>query len=410
MGWRDQYQQGSFRGASFRTEGHERGGGRRIASFEFPDRDEPLTEDLGRRQRTFSIDCHVIGADYITARDALLDALEAAGPGLLVHPWHGRMMVIVNQFTSTESTEEGGMCRFNIAFAEAGQPVSAPVAVPAGQATAIEADAQKATIPAVFAAGFSIDGAAGFVEDAANGLIDGMTEVSTFAAGMQGGMGPALRAFEAGLRFLPANMASLLRAPINLAHAVLGLVGAVALLGSSSRTRIAGLTRMIDWEPQTPVFPELSVSRRRQADNRMALLWLFRSSIAGELARAAASAPYASYDDAIAVRDAVSDRFDALALAAADSGDDARADVFDRLRRALVRDIAARGVTLARIYAIELPATEPALVLANRLYGADECEARAAELVERNHIAHPGFMPGGVPLQALTLTGASAAA
>lgn len=72
-----------------------------------------------------------------------------------------------------------------------------------------------------------------------------LVEVSQIAAGLQGGAGPALRAFDAGLRYLPANFSALVRAPLNLAGALLGLVNAVALLGSAPRVRIAGLSRML---------------------------------------------------------------------------------------------------------------------------------------------------------------------
>ena len=410
MTWREQFQKGSFRGASFRTEGHERSGGRRIATFEFPGRDEPLSEDLGRRARGFSIDCHVIGGDYRSDRDALIDALEASGPGLLVHPWHGQMMVVVQDFTSSETTDEGGFCSFRISFAEAGQPVSAPLATPSGQLAAIAADAQHAASPAIFAQRFSIQGAADFVEASAASLISGMVEVSQLAAGLQGGIGPALRAFDTGLRYLPANLSALLRAPVNLAHSLIGLVTAVALLGSGSRTRIAALSQMADWQPVSPVFPERTSSRILEAANRDALLWLFRSAAGAELARAAAAAPFVSYEDAIATRDAAAARLDLLALAAADRSDDLAAERFDQLRRAMVRDITTRGASLARVYALELAQTEPALAIANRVYGAAGVASRASEIVSRNRLTHPGFVPAGRSLELLTLTSASIAA
>ena len=404
MSWRSEYQPGSFRGVAFRTEGHERSGGRRVATFEFPARDTPLTEDLGRRAREYSVDCHIVGADYRLRRDALLDALEAAGPGLLVHPWHGQIMVVVLDFTQSED-QAGGIATFRISFGEAGQPVAAPAAIPAGQATAIEAAAQHNAAPALFAGRFSIDGAAGFVEAASSRLLAGMVEATQIAAGLQGGAGPALRAFDAGLRYLPANMAALLRAPLHLASATIGMVSALALLGPAPRTRIAGLTRLVDWQPGDPVFPERTPSRTREAENRRTLLWLFHSSAVAELARLAAAAPFASYDDAIALRDAVTTRLDTLAIDAADRGEDAQADAYDRLRRALVRDIATRGSTLARLHTLTLATTEPALVIANRIYGRAGVDGRAADIAARNRIAHPGFVPGAMPLQMLTLEG-----
>lgn len=403
MSWREEYQPGSFRGVAFRTEAHERSGGRRVVVHEFPGRDEPLVEDLGRRSRQLSIDCHVVGADYRGQRDALLDALEASGPGLLVHPWHGQMMAVVLDYSSSED-QAGGICTFRITFGEAGQPVAAPQAVPAGLATEIEADAQAAAAPALFAGRFSIDGAAGFVEAASIRLIDGMVGISQVVAGLQGGTGPALRAFEAGLRYLPANVSALLRAPLNLAQATIGMVNAVALLGPAPRTRIAALTRLVDWQPDLPVFPERTPSRVREAGNREALLWLFRSTAAAELARATATASFTSLEDATALRDAVTARLDSLAIAAADAGIDSEADGYDRLRRALVRDIAARGSSLARLWSLTLGATEPALVVANRIYGLAAITARADDLAARNRVIHPGFVPGGRPLELVSVT------
>lgn len=416
MAWRDQYQQGSFRGAAFRTESEERSGGRRVVSHEFPGRDDPVTEDLGARAKTFSIDCHVIGAAFMAARDALLTALEAPGPGLLVHPQYGRMTVVVFEYTCSTSTDEGGMARFRITFGEAGQAVAAPVATTAGDDSTGVADAVTGAAPLEFARRFSIGGAASFVEDAATDIVRGMGDLAQLAAGLRGGVGPALRAFEAGLSFLPANITSLLRAPLSLAQSISGLVLAVsALTGGGRRTRLQSLEMMLDWRPAAPEFPVRTPQRALEQTNRFALLQLFQSVTAAELVRTASALDYPSYDEAVAVRDSVCGRLDRLALAAADRGDDASAEVFDRLRRALARDIAVRGATLARIYQLRLATSEPALVLAHRLYGGDTpsvsgrrsgepvtLEARAAAVVARNRVAHPSFVPAGVDIELLT--------
>lgn len=407
MTWRDQYQAGSFRGASFRTEGHERSGGRRNVASEFPGRDEPEVEDLGRRARQFSLDCHVLGEDYFTDRDALLDALEAAGPGLLVHPWHGQMMVIVLDYSSSESTEEGGICRFRITFKEAGLAVPAPIALASADTATAEADAQAAAAPANFAKKFSIEKAAAFVEDSAGKIVSGMATATQLAAAAQGGVGPALRAFQAGLSFLPANISGLLRAPLSLASSIVGLVSAASALSTPARGLITALTGMMDWEPSDAQLPTTTPNRVQEDQNRQALLGLFRVATACELCRTAAAMTYVSYDDAVTVRQALADRFEARALEAADAGDDDTAQALDALRRAVTRDLAARGASLARLYAYEMQATEPALVVAQRIYGAADVEARAAEICERNGVAHPGFIPGGSTLQLLTSDTAS---
>jgi prophage DNA circulation protein len=57
--------------------------GRRTVQHEYPQRDTPFAEDMGRAARRFSLDAYVLGPDYDQARDRLIDALEARGPGLL---------------------------------------------------------------------------------------------------------------------------------------------------------------------------------------------------------------------------------------------------------------------------------------------------------------------------------------
>lgn len=412
MSWRDQYQQGSFRDAAFRTEAEERSGGRRVVSHEFPGRDEPVTEDLGRRAKQFSIDCHVVGADFIAQRNALLTALEAPGPGLLIHPQYGRMMAVVFDYSCSHSTEEGGIARFRITFGESGQAVAAPPAAVAGDESAAAADAVIEEAPEEFEDKFSIEKAASFVEEAAGEIVKGMGQISQLAAGLRGGVGPALRAFEAGLSFLPANVQSLLRAPLSLALSVTGLVLAVSALGGGGRrTRLQSLEMLVDWEPPEMEAPVRTPQRALEMANRTALTHLFRVVAAAELVRTAGALDYPSYDEAIAVRDSIAGRLDRLALAAADRGDDPAAEAFDRLRRALARDIAVRGASLARVYQLRLNASEPALVLAHRLYGGDAdrlsreavtLEARAAAIVARNAVAHPSFVPAGIDIELLT--------
>lgn len=406
MSWRDEYQTGSFRGQAFRTEFHERSGGRRVVTHEFPGRDEPVTEDLGRLARGFAIDCWIAGADYRVGRDALVEALEAFGPGLLVHPFYGSMMVNVLSFRQTEDTNEGGMCRFSIDFAESGIQPDVPAQVDGAAVAGSEADEVLDEAAEEFEDDFDIADVADFVSDAAAELVTGAATLTQFVAAAQGGIGPALRAFDAGLRFLPDNIQSLLREPLRLGLAVVGLVSTVQALGNNGRVRIESFMAMTGFGDTLKRVIGTTPSRRRQADNQAAFVHLYTSAAAAELVRAASRTSFASYEDAAAMRERVSTQLDRLAMRAADAGQDARAEVFDRLRRAAVRDITQRGGTLARVHDLPINATQPALRIANRLYGtgpgAGGVDVRAADIAGRNRVRHPGFVPGGVTLKVLS--------
>jgi prophage DNA circulation protein len=146
--WRDKYQQASFRGAIFHTESDGRASGRRVAVHQYPHRDTPYSEDLGRRAVQHPITGYLIGPNYIGPRDQLIDALEKEGPGELIHPLLKPMQVICTNYTVTETRERGGYCSFEMMFVEAGSDAgSAPT-----QSTSAAA-AQSANSASTFAAG-----------------------------------------------------------------------------------------------------------------------------------------------------------------------------------------------------------------------------------------------------------------
>ena len=55
----------SFRGVPFEVTSSDFKVGRRTQTFEYPQRDTPFTEDLGRSKRTITLTAYVIGAAYV---------------------------------------------------------------------------------------------------------------------------------------------------------------------------------------------------------------------------------------------------------------------------------------------------------------------------------------------------------
>jgi prophage DNA circulation protein len=120
MSWRDYLRPASFRGARFYIEAGGKRSGRRSVTHEFPKRDDPYTEDMGRRARRWTITAYVLGDDYLLARDALIGACERSGAGLLIHPTIGEEQVVCEHYHCVEQRERGGLAEFEMQFAEAG--------------------------------------------------------------------------------------------------------------------------------------------------------------------------------------------------------------------------------------------------------------------------------------------------
>ncbi|CAM3376828.1 hydroxyacid dehydrogenase [Pseudomonas floridensis] len=114
--WRDSLLPASFRGIGFFIEKATVPTGRKGQLHEFPQRDEPYFESLGKQSQIHTLTAFIVGSDCFEQRDRLLQALEQEGAGELVHPWLGRMQVQVGNCTLTHNLTEGGMVRLDLIF------------------------------------------------------------------------------------------------------------------------------------------------------------------------------------------------------------------------------------------------------------------------------------------------------
>ncbi|MBC1188976.1 DNA circularization protein [Kluyvera sp. SCKS090646] len=122
MAWRDRLVDASFRGVPFKTEDESLTAGRRVETHEFVNRDKPYTEDLGKATSRPKFSAYVIGDDCYEQRDRLIEALNKPGPGTLIHPAYGEMSVCVDgEINVSSSSSEGRMVRFDLRFVEAGE-------------------------------------------------------------------------------------------------------------------------------------------------------------------------------------------------------------------------------------------------------------------------------------------------
>jgi prophage DNA circulation protein len=386
MSWRDRFRPGgSFRGAAFLIEADSLAFGRRVELHEFPRRDTPWAEDLGRRAREFTLNVYVLGPDYDRDRDALIAAIEQPGPGTLVHPYHGTMQVTVVRASKSESTREGGLCRFALTLVESGALRFPERVTDTAAAVVAAADTAEAAALADFTAVYDVAGQAQYFVDQVQADLDA-----------------ALRAVDARLGLVAGAAAAVIRTPANLAGALVdGLAGLAETLAEPAEALALyeGLFRVgADAQP----VPLTTASRRRQATNTEALHALLRRAGVSGACRTASRIEYAAAEDALAVRDRLVAGLDAQleAVGTVDARPiaDAVYQPLAALRAVTARDLAERGAELPRVSAYTPPVTLPLLVIAHQVYGE---ATRAAEIGARNRPRHPGFVPGGVALEVL---------
>jgi prophage DNA circulation protein len=154
--WRKDLQLASFRGANFHVEHGSKDSGRRIVVHEFPKKDFPYSEDMGRRAYEFTVRGYCIvfpremepgpgyllyQPDYRIARDALEVELSKGEPGVLQLPTFKPMTVVCPRWRLTEEEKFGGYCTFDMQFVELGLK---PMEILPGAQAALTAAAEAA--------------------------------------------------------------------------------------------------------------------------------------------------------------------------------------------------------------------------------------------------------------------------
>lgn len=395
MSWRDELQQGSFRGVTFRARSTDGQIGRRVALHEYPGRDLPYAEDLGRKARHFSLELYVIGDDYMQQRDKLREALDKAGSGSLVHPWHGQVNVVVFDARGPrESTREGGRASFSVIFVAAGENREPKEQIDTAAKLKNQTDAVDNQLIDAFKKKFDISGAGFIATEARNRLQQAADSIDTISRLVSAPGAAAAEQFN-NLTAFTDSLSSLISAPGNLAIGLLGMVKGVADLATKPLDAFDVYTQLFSWGDNAGPVPDTTPSRKKQAKNQTAIADLMRRSALTSAVRQSADHSYQSIDQAVTMRDKLLDQLEDESLTA---DDDLYPQLLD-LRVALLADIDTRGVDLPRIVTHIPAATLPALVLAHQLYGDP---LRAEDLVKRNNVRHPGFVPGGDPLEVLT--------
>jgi len=110
----------SFKGVGFLCTEADIQGGRRGAEGEFPFGEHTAYADLGRKIRVFNLTAVFREDNHVGDSSALFRACESPGPGMLVHPTRGSLMVACRSVKVKDSLEESaGETTAELEFVEA---------------------------------------------------------------------------------------------------------------------------------------------------------------------------------------------------------------------------------------------------------------------------------------------------
>lgn len=390
MGYREEMQRGSFRGEPFQARSADRTSGRRAAVTERPGRDAPTVLDMGGRPHQHRLEVFVIGDGYMADRQRLIAALNAPGVGTLIHPWLGELQVQVGEVSDGVSIGANGLASITFDCTVAGESIGLVRTVN----TSLKARYRAA----------AIDAGGDAALEAAWYQPTRLAELNRMTAAIDG----YARRLD-NLRSLVEPAAEIVDKVADVRRAVSGLIGSAQVLVTepsrlvqSLRRSLDGLRGLLGRQPQQleraarqllGVVPALAGADRLA----VAITALAAHADTAALSWAATAIADTTWTNRAEAETALSRWVDLAEPVLATVPDALYTELLDT-RAALIEDVRARAADLPALRQITLGATLPAVVVAHQLYGD---ATRADELVQRNRIAHPGAVPGGVTLEVL---------
>lgn len=395
MAWKDNLRPASFRGVSFFVDVSQYTSGRRLAFHEFPDRDLPFAEDLGRVGRTFKLDGHVLGDDYFQLKNRLIEAAEKEGPGELIHPYFGTLQVQCGAISIDEDTKEGRIAKVSFQFYEAGDnrfPREIDdKGVKLQEASQNALDKSKAEFDRKFSivklAGFAVDTARNAVDAAATAFENATKDVVTLAEDA------ANLAF--GIRNLRAEVNDLLQSPTILSQRLLDSFSLLEDAVEAPRGKFTSAFSMTLFNSPISAVPVMTPTRQREADNKETFDNFMRRAAVANAANLSASVPFESFEEATATRNQLRDLIEDILET---TEDDEVFAAFKDLNAQLAETVPDVDSDLPNVQEIKLETQTSSIVLAYDLFEDPDAEE---DIIARNGIRNPGFIDAGETLEVI---------
>lgn len=394
MSWLDEFKQASFRDIEFFVDGHELGSGRRNQITEFPGRDDPYVEDLGRKARTRTMEAYVIGDDYHIQKNKLIKALDQAGPGKLVHPYDGILQVAITDYKVRETKREQSIARFSISFVQVEEielitkVTNTVEEVSEKKQSAFEALKEK------FKKAWKTANKPRTVVDGAFDTVNKGIDMAESARSVVSDIADYQNDVQSMRNRVASKYYEAARTGEALITDTINLLGFGTDIDDDEFDGTQSLKTFEDLKPLTALEPTEVISGD---PDEPATVFSSSYSEAAIIVQAALLSliEYDSIEQSVELQKAVFENIDQMMETTDD--DDFYNSLYD-LKTAIVEHLDNQAKQLPRRAAYVPPVTYPALLIAYDLY--DDI-TREQEVIDRNRIQHPAFVPGRVPIEVL---------
>lgn len=405
----EQLQPASFRGVPFEVEASGITVGRRTVVHEYPQRDRPYVEDMGRATRNITLQCFVVGSDYLEQAQALMHELEEPGPGTLIHPWLGEMKVTITSVSELQFDQGLGVASVTITATEAGD-LEFPAVTADEDTEALEAaDAVEKSAVDKFCEDFDLSTINDWVDSALEGsLLDALNFVSA------GDLGKLFDYAEGVAKLADKAMALLSTDPKIFATRLAGALGLSRWATTVSAWRgvaksLKNLCKHDKLKARTKAYAErkgepMSDVTRQVMKSQAAIETLVRQLLIAQMVGVSTlvatskdvSSPDGeedtrtttrSYDEIVELRDELCQVLDDELLM---EESDEMYQTLDEARTAIFDVLTHKADALQHVVIVKPDDVFPAVVLA---YDYHDDADRDLEIARRNGVEHEGFCP-----------------
>jgi len=427
--WRDNIQLASFRGKLFNVDLNTMKFGRRVTLHEYPFKDEPFAEDLGRLGRVFTftafIDDRTAGVEvgaggsthkqgYFQTRDELINEIENnSSIGTLVLPTLGKRRVRPVDCTVTFSNQVGGMEALELKFVEAGEAIFPQAEINTKETTESKTDATKDAV--IDEAGEKVDFTPKIPETTEiiqdpDILVDESIEIpNTYVSAIKRALETGeqiaeevdqfariLESYSSGLRaslFDPPDFFTETDSMLTDLRGIWGdeeLADAFNSFKDIFNTAVDGTGTIID----------LATFGRDQQDmNNQGIKDGFRNLLLGQMSNITVDEVFISSNQVAARRESLLESFDQQITNASENFDLDQRDALVELRSSVLDHLDSLTGSLPDEIDLSIADVQPVWAIANDLYGDS---LRGQEIAEANDLINPNFIDGGLVIQVLT--------
>jgi prophage DNA circulation protein len=383
----------SYKGVPFQIESDSEKGARRKAVHQYPGKDDPFIEDMGADKRDFSITAYVASDSADTDAASLMAICDQPDAGALVLPMQGPVTVQCFSFERKREKDKHGYVALELAFVRDGVSQAQPSVLSLANLVFVGADTLETglgdfcvdTIAATLQPDYVVLAAVNAVQDIA-ALFEGIRTSAPVDTTISSAQAVAIQALHDDA---PTLIHRLTGVDATLGSRIINVGRALGDGIAASAARSAFLP-MLDMLPAVDVDPAATVNAQAATTNANAV------NATGRLCALTVIAESVARDTTITDRTAgitlranLAELFDDEILNL-DMAESETIEAVQDLRDLAVDYLSRLILDLAPVITADSNLPLPSLVWAWQLY-ADP--TRAPELVARNNVAHPSFMP-----------------